>query len=60
MNLQYPVYTLLIQNNQIEMENDLCGIFGVWSRYMPLINIVQVANIGILDSNCFHLLNAQE
>ncbi|CAD8114144.1 unnamed protein product [Paramecium primaurelia] len=60
MNLQYPVYTFSIQNNQIEMENDLCGIFGVWSRYMPLSNIVQVGNIGILDSNCFHLLNAQE
>ncbi|CAD8075937.1 unnamed protein product [Paramecium primaurelia] len=37
-----------------------CAGFGVWSRYVPLSNVLQIGEIGILDSSCFHLFRIQD
>ncbi|CAD8169558.1 unnamed protein product [Paramecium octaurelia] len=54
---QYPfrVYPLLRSRMYTA-----CSGYGVWSRYVPLSNIVKIGQIGILDSNCFHQHHAQE
>ncbi|CAD8123905.1 unnamed protein product [Paramecium sonneborni] len=37
-----------------------CNTFGLWSRYNPLGNITQVGDLGVLDSNCYHLFSIRE
>ncbi|CAD8137809.1 unnamed protein product [Paramecium octaurelia] len=37
-----------------------CAGVGVWNRYVPLSNLIQVGTIGILDSNCFQLFRIQD
>ncbi|CAD8173411.1 unnamed protein product [Paramecium pentaurelia] len=37
-----------------------CAGFGVWSRYVPFSNVVQIGEIGILDSSCFYLFRIQD
>ncbi|CAD8173408.1 unnamed protein product [Paramecium pentaurelia] len=50
-----------IQSIENEMDSDInCAGFGVWSRYVPLSNVVQIGEIGILDSSCFHLFRIQD
>lgn len=51
MNLQCPINMFLFKSYQSEMEDDLCNLFGLWSRFMQLSNIVQVRNIEILILN---------
>ncbi|CAD8095118.1 unnamed protein product [Paramecium sonneborni] len=55
-----PVYPLAIQpiENYFNKDFQIAG-FGVWSRYVPLSSIVQIGEIGILDSSCFHLFRIE-
>ncbi|CAD8140561.1 unnamed protein product [Paramecium octaurelia] len=48
----YPFETKSIEN--ISDEELKSAGFGVWTRYVPLSNVVQIGNIGILESSCFH------
>ncbi|CAD8085196.1 unnamed protein product [Paramecium primaurelia] len=34
--------------------------FGVWSKYVPLSTVIQIGEVGILDSSCFHLFRIQD
>ncbi|CAD8212356.1 unnamed protein product [Paramecium pentaurelia] len=53
----YPINIFEIKPNPIEIYNTY---FGIWFQYLPLSNTTQIGNIGILDSNCFHLLHTKE
>ncbi|CAK66334.1 unnamed protein product (macronuclear) [Paramecium tetraurelia] len=37
-----------------------CLIYGFYSKYNPLSNIIQLGNIGILDSNCYHIYSIKD
>ncbi|CAD8174747.1 unnamed protein product [Paramecium pentaurelia] len=55
------IYPLIIEPIENQMDTDInCAGFGVWSRYVPLSNVVQIGEIGILDSSCFHLYRIQD
>ncbi|CAD8082452.1 unnamed protein product [Paramecium primaurelia] len=55
------IYPLIIEPIENEMDTDInCAGFGVWSRFVPLSNVVQIGEIGILDSSCFHLYRIQD
>ncbi|CAK84286.1 unnamed protein product (macronuclear) [Paramecium tetraurelia] len=54
---QYPFQVYPLSRSQMYTA---CSGYGVWSRYIPLSTIVKIGQIGILDSNCFHLHHAQE
>ncbi|CAD8211130.1 unnamed protein product [Paramecium pentaurelia] len=50
-----------IKSIRNELDSDIiCAGFGVWSKYVPLSNVVQIGEIGILDSSCFHLFRIQD
>ncbi|CAD8117347.1 unnamed protein product [Paramecium primaurelia] len=55
---QYPYRQFEIQQSSIVDGKSEC--FGVWSKYLPLSNIVQTGEYGILDSSCFHQFRIQE
>ncbi|CAD8122669.1 unnamed protein product [Paramecium sonneborni] len=37
-----------------------CNSFGLWSKYNPLGNTIQIGNEGMLDRNCYHLFSVSE
>ncbi|CAD8213394.1 unnamed protein product [Paramecium pentaurelia] len=48
---------------EVKQSNSLDGesaCFGVWSKYVPLSNIVQTGEYGILYSSCFHQFRIQK
>ncbi|CAD8119769.1 unnamed protein product [Paramecium sonneborni] len=53
-------YQSAYQQVKIDDDNFLSNklfTFGLWQRYNPLSTISQVGQIGLFDSNCYHLLN---
>ncbi|CAD8122834.1 unnamed protein product [Paramecium sonneborni] len=54
----FPLAIYPIENNYIF--DFPCAGFGVWSRYLPLSSVIQIGEIGILDSSCFHLFRIED
>ncbi|CAD8178055.1 unnamed protein product [Paramecium pentaurelia] len=55
------IYPLIIEPIENQMDTDIiCAGFGVWSRFVPLSYVLQIGEIGILDSSCFHLYRIQD
>ncbi|CAD8094623.1 unnamed protein product [Paramecium sonneborni] len=56
----YQYYQIPISVNINNYQIDEVGIYGIWSRYIPLSTIKQIGAFGIIDSNCYHLNSAIE
>ncbi|CAD8189309.1 unnamed protein product [Paramecium octaurelia] len=54
----YPLQTALMDNT--DQYDACCAGVGVWSRYVPLSNLIQIGTIGMLDSSCFHIFRIQD
>ncbi|CAD8209612.1 unnamed protein product [Paramecium octaurelia] len=57
MNTQYQLKKMLFNSTTIP-NNAICFQYGIFSQYTPLSNITQFGEIGILDSNCYHIHSA--
>ncbi|CAD8083297.1 unnamed protein product [Paramecium sonneborni] len=57
---QYQYYSTPLTVNINNYQMDDTGIYGVWSRYIPLSTIKQIGVFGIMDSKCYHLNSAME
>ncbi|CAD8092588.1 unnamed protein product [Paramecium primaurelia] len=54
---QYCQQSIILQGNT---QISSAFRYGLWSKYNPLTSIIQVGNVGLFDSNCFHLHSAVE
>ncbi|CAD8109139.1 unnamed protein product [Paramecium sonneborni] len=54
------IYTVQFEINAYNYQTETQFSFAIWSRYSPLSNNNQVGQVGIFDSNCFHLHNVVE
>ncbi|CAD8097972.1 unnamed protein product [Paramecium primaurelia] len=55
---QYSQESIVIIENTSSILNAFR--YGLWSKYNPLTNILQVGNVGLFDSDCFLLHSAVE
>ncbi|CAD8133589.1 unnamed protein product [Paramecium octaurelia] len=58
MNLQYQFKSFQQDFSKQSIYNPSCYAYGVYTRYNPLIDMTQLGEIGIFDSNCFFIFNA--
>ncbi|CAK75412.1 unnamed protein product (macronuclear) [Paramecium tetraurelia] len=60
MDLQYQIKNYAFKKPENDKDGPFCYVYGFFTRYNPLIEINQLGDIGILDSNCYHIFNIRD